>query len=69
MLEATGNRDAQEKVQFSILKSATFIAGKQLGSHGVLQIPKSVDSTFNELTRIANQGEKTSVFAFVSGST
>jgi hypothetical protein len=58
MLDASGNRDAQEKVQFNILKSAIFVAGKPLDSHGVLQIPGLVDSTFNALAHAANQGEE-----------
>jgi hypothetical protein len=58
MLDASGNRDAQTKIQFEILKSASFVAGKQLDSHEVLQIPGRVDATFLTLTRIANQGKK-----------
>lgn len=57
MLDASGNRDAQEKMQFSILKSATLVAGKDLDSRWILQIPGCVDSTFNSLSCIANQGE------------
>ncbi len=58
MLDAPGKRDVQEKVQFSILKSAILIAGKSLDSHGVLQIPGRVDSTLNALAHVANQGEE-----------
>ena len=65
MLDVSSNRDAQEKIKFNILKSATLVASKQLDSHGVLQIPGRIDTAFNALTRIANQGEHPRVSSFV----
>ncbi len=69
MVHASGNSDAQEKMHFSILKSATIVTGEQLDSHGLMQIPGRVDSSFNALTRIADQGEKIRVLPLASGST
>lgn len=60
MLDASGNRETQAKIQFKILKSAAF--DKKLDCHEVLQIPGRVDSSFIALTRIANQGGNSAHF-------